>query len=338
MDILKKDANLSDVDDSLKNGRPYRVGIYAVPGFALMSYACCVEPFRAANILSRETLYELVHFSKTASSESSVGAFVQPDHGLSSGVNLDILFVIAGGDPIGFSDPLFFKWLRQLAYRNVVIAGVSGGPVLLAKSGLMEGHRMTVHWEHAEGLSEILPNLLLEKKRFVIDRDRMTCGGGMAALDLTHAIINKHHGAEFARLVSDWFLHTDIRAPSDPQRGGLVERLGLTSAPILAAVAAMENHIADPLTLEQLADQSGVTSRQLNRLFQDKIGNTTMGFYRNLRLDVGFQLLGNSPLSVTEIGLATGFAGSAHFSSAFSKCYGYPPSRLRKKNPPKPLD
>ncbi len=85
-----------------------------------------------------------------------------------------------------FRDKRVLQWLRHLARRGVKLGGVSGGPVILAAAGLMNGYRMTVHWEHAPSLVEISPSLQLEKSIFVIDRDRYTCAGGIAALDMMH--------------------------------------------------------------------------------------------------------------------------------------------------------
>ena len=89
----------------------------------------------------------------------------------------------------------------------------------------MAGRRMTVHWEHAAALAEISPHLVIERTLYVIDRDRVTCAGGTAPMDLMHALITQHHGAPFARLASDWFLHTEVRPSGGPQRAGLVNRV-----------------------------------------------------------------------------------------------------------------
>ncbi len=133
----------------------------------------------------------------------------------------------------------------------------------------------------------------------------------------------------FARLVSDWFMHTEIRPSIGPQRGGLVERVGSTNAAILDAVDAMESHVAEPIPLDDLAGAAGISPRQLNRLFREKLGRSTMGYYRELRLDKAQSLLRHSPLSLTEIALATGFANSSHFSRAYTQHYGQPPSANR---------
>ena len=114
-----------------------------------------------------------------------------------------------------------------------------------------------------------------------------------------------------------------------PQRGGLVARVGTTAAPVLDAVEAMESHVADPLSLPQLAVIAGVSPRQLNRLFRDRLRISTMGYYRDLRLDVAQRLMSHSPLSLTEIALATGFANSAHFARVYTARFGEAPSRAR---------
>ncbi|KMW56812.1 HTH-type transcriptional regulator glxA [Candidatus Rhodobacter oscarellae] len=304
-----------------------RIGVLALPGFALMSYASTVEPFRAANLLSRRRLYEVLQIGGAASSGGMQGA---ADHAVGDPLDVDVLFVVAGGDPMAVEDPALFAWLRRLARQGVLLGGVSGGPAVLARAGLMQGRRMTVHWEHAAALAEMDPRLLIERSLYVIDRDRVTCAGGTAPLDLMHALIARDHGAVFARLVSDWFLHTDIRPSGGPQRAGLVERVGTTAAPVLDAVEAMENHVADPLVLDDLAALAGVSARQLTRLFRDRLGASPMAYYRDLRLDVAERLLVGSAMPLTEIALAVGFANSSHFSKSYAARNGRPPSRARR--------
>lgn len=309
---------------------PFRVGFLLIDGFALLSYSSAAEPMRAANHLAGKRLYDVRHIPVSGDrSVSSGGAVIEGTASLEVDRDFDLVLVVAGGDPARFEDRRVFQWLRMMARRGVQIGGVSGGPVILARAGIMEGRRMTVHWEHAQTLAEITPSLLLERSLYVIDRDRLTCAGGTAALDLLHGLITRHHGAGFARRVSDWFMHTDVRPSGGPQRAGLVERYGVSDPAVIQSIEMMENHVADPLNLDQLAHLSGLSPRQLNRLFSEKLGASTMGFYRGLRLEKARNLLEQSVLSITEIALATGFASSAHFSTAFKTRFGYPPSNSR---------
>ena len=295
-----------------------------------MSYASVVEPLRAANLLAGHPLYQVVHFGQA----KTIGAralplHVAPDLPVGSAVGLDSLFVIAGGQPESFDDAATMSWLRRLAGRGVRLAGVSGGPVILAKAGVMAGRRMTVHWEHWDFLADAHPDLLLEKSLYVIDRDRVTCAGGTAPVDLMHALIAEAHGQAFARRISDWFMHTDVRPAGGPQRSGLVERVGTTSRPVLDAISVMETHQADHLTLEQLAAIAGVGVRRLTRAFKGAVGMPPMAYYRRLRLQTARGLLQGSSLSITEIALATGFASSSHFAQAYRQEHGVPPGAHR---------
>lgn len=310
---------------------PFRVGICAVDGFALLSYASTVEPLRAANLLGGREMYRVIHFGHGPASHSSGAAHVEVAGAIGDVAPLDLLIVVAGGRPELLDDPVLFRWLRQMAARGVPLAGVSGGPVLLTRAGVMRGHRMTVHWEHAAAMAEIAPDLLLERTLYVIDRDRMTCGGGTAPLDMMHALIAQQHGAEFARDVSDWFHHTEIRPSGGPQRSGLAERLGGVSPRVVDAVAAMERNVATPLSLDQLAVVAGITPRQVNRVFRAELGQSTMGYYRALRLDIARRLVVGSGLNMTEIALATGFSGSAHFATSFATAWSISPSEMRRQ-------
>lgn len=310
----------------------FRIGFLLIDGFALMSYSSAEEPVRAANLLNPDA-YQITHLCiGNSGAVSSSGAMVPAISIDKAHESFDLILVVAGSDPFKLTAPLLHKWLRWQAHHGVLIGGVSGGPVVLCMAGLMQGYRMTLHWEHAQALSEEYPELLIERSLYVIDRNRLTCAGGTAPLDMMHALITQHHGADFARQVSDWFSHTTVRVSSEPQRAGLAERYRTHDQSILAVIETMENHVAEPLELTQLAKIVGLGARQLNRLFKHKLGTSTIAFYRNLRLDIAENLLLQSQLSITDIAMASGFVSAAHFSSTFKSRYGVAPSVLRSRS------
>ena len=313
-----------------KRSEQQAVGIVLVDGFALMSYASVVEPLRAANMLAGQALYQVDNIA-TAGTEaaSSCGAVVPASNALADRDDYDLVLIVAGGDPESYANERLFDWLRHLARLGVSLGGVSGGPVLLAAAGLMNDRRMTVHWEHAAAMSEKRPTLRLERSLYIIDRDRVTCAGGTAPLDLMHALISERHGPRLARRVSDWYMHTQVRPSGGPQRAGREVRYRTNDPVVLRAIEAMENHLADPLELEQLAAITGVSARQLNRQFRVKMKVSTMRFYRDLRLDKARSLLKDSSLRITEVALANGFANTGHFSTAYKRRFGLSPSRVR---------
>lgn len=313
--------------------KPYRVGILLINSFAMMSYASTVEPMRAANLLSGEELYKIEHLcSDDNFVTSSGGVKLEASLTLKDVANLDILFVIAGGNPFNFEDDKISAALRNANARGVILGGVSAGPYILAILGMMNDRYMTVHWEHAQSLLERLPKLLVTRSLYVMDRDRITCAGGTAPLDMMHALITKHYGSNFARSVSDWFMHTEVRPAGGQQRSGLIERYNTTNPSVIKTIELMENHIANPLKLDQLAQLCDLSPRQLNRLFKSQIGLGTMQFYLQLRLNQARKLCEQSTLSVTEIAIATGFSSLSYFSSKFSNHFKLKPSEIRSKN------
>ena len=178
-------------------------------------------------------------------------------------------------------------------------------------------------------LRALSDRLLIERRLYVIDRDRYTCAGGVAPVDMMHAIITADHGAGFARRVSDWFIHTHVRDPDEPQKSGAAERFGTRHPVVLATLALMESHLADPLTLAQLALLAGVSPRHLNRLFLAETGRPAGQVYLHLRLDKADELLRDTGLKIAEVGTLTGFPNPAHFARAMRAHTGHSPRQRR---------
>ncbi len=309
------------------------VGFLLIPGFALMSYASAIEPLRAANHLSGKTLYHWWHaVPEDKPAIASSGAAIFPDFKLGSDVGrLDLLLICAGGNPASFHDHASFTWLRKLARQGVVLGGISGGPFILARAGLLAGRRCTVHWEHLPAFQESFPDINLSRSLFELDDDRITCSGGVAGLDMMVALITRDHGRELGAAVSDWFLHTDVRKGERPQRMEMRFRHGVTDQRLLVALEAMEGNLETPLPRNKLAALAGVSLRQLERAFQRQIGRGIHEHYLSLRLERSRRLLLETSLSILEAGLATGFDSASQFARAFKRTFGVSPRKVKFK-------
>jgi len=309
------------------------VGFLLIPGFALLTYASAVEPLRAANQLTGKPLYRWWHAAPgDKPAIASTGVAISPDLKFASDARpLDLMIVCAGGNPATFSDRRTFAWLRRLASRGVIIGGISGGPFILAKAGLLNDRRCTVHWEHLPALREAFPRVQLTQSLFQIDGDRITCSGGVAGLDMMVALITRDHGYELGSAVSEWFLHTHIREGTRPQRMDLRSRLGVADDRLLKALKVMEVQIETPLSRARLAELAGLSLRQLERAFQSQLGRGVHQHYLSLRLTRSRQLLHETSMSVLEIGLATGFTSASQFCRAFRRQFGATPSQIRAR-------
>lgn len=298
-----------------------------------MSYASAVEPLRAANQIAGKTLYSWRHSAPgDAPAIASNGVAVLPDLAFGSGAReLDLMLVCAGGNPTTFNDRKTFTWLRRLALHGMAIGGISGGPFILAKAGLLSGRRCTLHWEHMPAFEEDFPDVELTRSLFEIDGDRVTCSGGIAGLDMMVALITRDHGYELAAAVSDWFLHTHVREGAGPQRMDLRFRLGIADEKLLKVLKTMEANLMEPLGREELARFAGVSVRHLERSFRGQVGRGVHAHYLALRLVRSRQLLRETSLSIIEIALATGFTSASQFSRAFRQAFDCSPREMLKR-------
>lgn len=310
---------------------PTRIGFLLIDGFALMSYASVAEPFRAANVLAGRKLYEWRHISTSdAVVRASNGAQLSADAKAGDKLALDLLFVCAAGNPAEFDDLTTLSWMRYLASHGVRIGGVSGGPYILARAGLLDGYRCTIHWDHRAPFTEAFPKLLVQHGLYVIDRDRLTCAGGTAGLDLAIELIAAEHGSALAAAVGDWYVQTHLREAGATQRMSLRERFNVGNARVLSALALMEANPEETLDRTLLARRAGVSVRQLERLFASHLGATIASSYLNIRLARAMTLLKETGLPTADVAAACGFVSTSHFSRAFKRRYGSPPSNLRE--------
>lgn len=310
---------------------PRQVAFLLVPGFALMSFASAIEPLRAANHLSGKELYRWSAIvPRGGMAEPSVGFAFQADAALSDAGAADMVVVCAGGNPARFRDRQTLAWLRRRGRGGALMAGVSGGPYLLARAGLLDDHRCTIHWEHLGPFREEFPQLDVARTLFEIDRDRLTCAGGTAALDMMHAVIARDHGEDLAAAVHAWFLQNEVRGGSDRQGMRPAERWGVRNGHLAAALEAMEQDPEAIPSLPEVAGTAGISVRQLERLFQAQLGCTFSAHRQRLRLDRARRLLRQTSMPVLAVAVACGFQSASHFSRAYKQRFGEAPRMSRR--------
>jgi transcriptional regulator GlxA family with amidase domain len=318
---------------SLRDRQPLRVGFLLVPRFSLMSFASAVEPLRAANRLSGRTLYEWRFITADGQPvEASNGMAVLPHASIEVIEPCPLIVVCAGLDAQTFDDRRTLGWLRRRALEGATVGSVSTGSYVLAKAGLLHGHRCTTHWENLASFREDWPDLEVTDQLFEADRCRFTCSGGTAALDLMLQLILLQHGPELSAGVSEQFLHPHLRSADDDQRMALRERLQTSHPRLLAAISTMHKNLEEPLPGKQIAREVGLSKRQVERLFRSYLGCTFSQYYLELRLNRAQQLLSQTSLPVLEIALACGFVSASHFSRSYRERFGRTPREERAPN------
>ncbi|MFY0989707.1 GlxA family transcriptional regulator [Halomonas sp. C05BenzN] len=307
------------------------VGVVVLPGFSLLAQACATEPLAVANQLAGRTLYRLTTFGLDARpvTSGSRQALLPHEQAGEAFAGLDMLLVCASG-PLdsGVPDTLLV-WLKRLAARGVVLGGIGGGTEVLARAGVLDGYRATLPWQRFDAFARAHPRVRLSQQLFEIDRDRLTCGGGTAAMDMMMTLIGSQQGSELAERVSEHFVLERVRMGDEPQQVSLRSRLGHAPRSLIEAVTLMEANIEEPLTTHELAAHLGISRRQLERLFKKYLQAVPSRYYLGLRLQQARKLLRESDRPAGEIALQTGFSSAAHFSTAYRNHFGLTPREER---------
>jgi len=297
---------------------PEEYGFFVYPQFSMMCFTTAVDPLRQANRLAGRQVYKWTIISEDGKPvASSSGIEVVPHFAMDEVTNMPNLVVVAGIDGHKISDKAHFGWLRKLARQGCRMGAVSTGSYVLARAGLLDGHRCTIHWENLEGFREEFPDLEVSSEVYEIDGNRFTCSGGTGSLDLMLSLIGTKHGRDFATQVAEQFIHERIREAHDHQRMDLRSRLGVSHPKLLKVIETMEHNLEEPLPRGDLARLCGLSPRQLERLFRRYLGRTPTRYYLELRLEKARGLLYQTSLSILDVALACGFVSASHFS----KCY-----------------
>lgn len=318
-----------------------RIGYLLFDGFPMVTLSAAIEPFRAANEITGRRRYEWLLLTETGeAARSSSHVRVTPDARLGQASDFDYLFLVSGTDTGAANERTISRTLRSLARHGTRLGALSGGVLPLARAGLLDGYRCSVHWYYAHAFREEFPDVIATQGLFEIDRDRLTCAGGTASLDLMLTLMSDELGRVVSNEISSWFQHPRIRESDDEQSHSAVGALGVNSTHVTKAITLIKENIESPLPIRDLAQQIGLTVRQLERLFKIHLGASPIAYYRTERLKRARELLLYTNLSMSEIALAAGFGSQSHFARSYREKYGRTPSQdqrmVRRSQPGEP--
>jgi transcriptional regulator GlxA family with amidase domain len=313
------------------SAEPLDLDILVLPQSTLMLVAAVVEPLRAANRVLGQRLYRWRLVGREASPVATTSGIPIPVAGaFGASRRAAPLFVVASYDWQGSATPALIRVLRQAAGTRPAIVGIESGSWLLATAGLLDGHRATTHWEDFDDFESRFPDVELVRRRYVIDGTRATTGGSLPTLDLMLEILRRRQGYSLAMEVSKLFIYdpaggreTDYRAPS-------VGNLRALDARVANAVEFMEATIDDPLSIDDIAAQVGVTARYLQTLFKASLGATPHAHYLALRLNRARRLVIETRQPMIDIATQAGFASAAAFSRCYRAHYRESPTETRR--------
>ena len=311
--------------------RKCKYAFLTLPNYSLIAVANALEALRMANRLIGREVYEWSLASLDgATVQASSGLNLAPTGALDKVQKAEIVFVCGGINVREAVTAPLLTALRRLADRQVALGALCTGGYALAKAGLLDGYRATLHWENLSALREEFPRVKISDQLFSIDRDRFTCSGGTAPLDLMCHLIERRLGSKISQLVSEQFILDRVRKDTDQQYVPLRAQIGISHRGLIRVAHLMEQNIEKPLSLEAIAKASGLSRRQIERLFKRDLNCVPKRYYLEMRLKRARELLLQTAMPITEITAACGFQSPPHFSKCYRNQFGYPPSAERK--------
>jgi transcriptional regulator GlxA family with amidase domain len=320
---------------AVETALPTRFGFLLVNDFTLISMSSAVEPLRMANRLCKNSVYRWRTISESGGPVvASNGLSVNVDNAIDdpdalSGV--DVIVVCGGWDIEKNTSEAVLRWLRSVSKRSIGFGSCCTGSYVLARAGLLDGYRCSVHWENMGPMTDLFPKVHVSRSVYTVDRDRYTCSGGTSPVDMMLYLIKRECGPAVSAGVAEQFIHERVRRSGEHQRVPLRHVVGNQSEKLIVAVELMEANVREPMSQVDIAAYTGVSRRQLQRLFERYLHCTPSRHYSRIRLARARELLHQTSLSLVEISALTGFISSSHFSKSYKELYGYSPSAERKR-------
>lgn len=309
--------------------QPVTIAFVLMPRFTMLAFTSAIEPLRVANQLTEKILFKWHVLGENGMPvRASNGVTIQPDGPLAAVTPADYVLICGGVEPQAGCNSELTDWARKQWRHGKTVGGLCTGAYALARAGLLHGRRFTLHWENFSNFVEKYPDLKPERRIFCIDDRIITSAGGIASTELALKLIDDYYGPELSLAVMNMCLLGQTRRGDDEQIASLSVRLGTRNEHLIRAVGYIESHVEDDIDLNDCARFTGVSRRQLERLFQRYLDSTPLQYLNKVRLQHARSLLTETDLSVMEVAVACGFGSSSYFSKVFRQRYGVSPHRF----------
>jgi AraC family carnitine catabolism transcriptional activator len=310
----------------------HKLALLLLPEFSNFGLAAVTEPLFIANWLAQDAVFEWRAISDDGKPvRASNGSIVPVDGDVTLAAGCASVFVLASFDPARTArSRALVRWLKRIARSGVELVGIENGSLALAEAGLLDHHPAAIHWDNLAGFQELFPKIRIAQSLISFSNNRVTCAGAAAILDMMITWIGQH---------------ADVQTASEVARHLLLQQQGVadgrfasdSDAVVARARAIMQAHVDDPLSCGDLAQQVGLSLRQLERRFKQQLGQTLHSEYMLVRVEKAHQYLQQTSLSVTEVAALTGFSSVEYFSKVYRRVFGVLPSTDRRQSTDAPV-
>jgi transcriptional regulator GlxA family with amidase domain len=306
------------------------IGVLIFPGFQLLDAAGPISVFEiAARVAGRAPSIRVMAVTPGAVRSSSgvemLARAIKPSGAITT-------LVVAGGegvrDAVKCESTLAF--VRGQAKRGVRVASVCSGTYILAEAGMLDGRRATTHWQRTQHFCRTYPKVRLESDRiFVRDGNIWSSAGISAGIDLALAMAAEDFGDEVAQKTARQLVLYYRRGGGQSQFSSLLE-LKAPAGRFGPLLSWAREHLDAPLTVEDMAERAGMSSRHFARAFIAETGTTPSKAVERLRIEVARQRVQSSSEAIELVAHATGFRDPERMRRAFIRAFGQPPQSLRR--------
>lgn len=306
--------------------RTTHFAFFLLEEFSHLAFSCALEPLRIANLVSGKPLYRWSLVSANGKTATcSNGSVTLVNGGMEPVKHADRLFLISGINVQNHVTPELLAFLRRERAAGTPLGAICSGAYVMASAGFLDGVETAIHWGFHDLFIEEFPEVKLVRNVFVAKARIITASGGTAAADLMLHLIGQQHGADLATAVADQMVYNAVREGSAAQRVSLQSRHGMRNAHLMRAIAMMAENIEDPIRPSLIAEELGISTRQLERLFGRYLNSSPKHYFMEMRLQRARNLLVQTEQSITEIAMACGFRSTSHFSKSFRGQFGVSP-------------
>jgi len=308
----------------------HRVGYVLADGFQVMALGSQAV-FEFANLVAGETHYSVQNYSAEGGDvRSSLGLMVGT-RPLSSRSTADTWLVAGVLDPVKvLPSQSVVDFVRRVAPRARRVGGLCTGGFVLAAAGLLDGRRATTHWAYADAMQRRHPDIQIEADRiFITDGAVWTSAGMTAGLDLALGMVEKDLGPDVARSVAHRLVMNQRRSGGQSQHSEML-KLAPKSDRIQQALDYVRQHLAEPLSVDELAARVHLSPRQFSRVFTAETGQSPAKAIEALRLEAARAMIEQSRHPLEVIAQETGFRDRRHLREAFIRGFGRAPQLMRR--------
>ena len=226
-------------------------------------------------------------------------------------------------------NPVLHRWVPRCARVAARFGSVCSGTFVLAALGLLDGRRVTSHWDARGPLAQAFPSVRVDTDTlYVVDGNVWTSAGVATGIDMALAMVGKDLGAEIASAVAQRLVLYVRRPGYQSQFSPLLRAQVHADSPFVALIDWLQTNLHRPLDVSRLAARAGLSERSFHRHFVAATGQTPARFIETLRLDAARMLLAQG-LSLKAIAAQVGLSPT-RLSDAFRRQFGMTPQLFRE--------